>query len=74
MLGGFSSEHFWIWAATAGRYEGAPARKRPCRSRVLLVDLLNLLSIDGGDNEVVVHERDLSIKCVQSAVSESKAT
>src|SRR5262252_3664228 len=22
------------WAATAGRYEGAPARKRPCRSRV----------------------------------------
>jgi hypothetical protein len=37
------------WAATAGRYEGAPARKRPCCSRVLLVDLLNLLSIDGED-------------------------
>jgi hypothetical protein len=37
--------HFWI----EGRYEGAPARKRPCCPRVLLVDLLNLLSIDGGD-------------------------
>src|SRR5262245_19437445 len=34
--GAFSSEHFWDrWAATVGRYEGATARKRPCRSRWL---------------------------------------
>src|SRR5215813_9645711 len=48
MFGGFWFRTFLDrWAATAGRYEGAPARKRPCCSRVLLVDLLNLLSIDG---------------------------
>src|SRR5215472_12997682 len=33
MFGGLSSEHFWIdGAATAGRYEAATARKRPCHS------------------------------------------
>src|SRR5215831_3137558 len=33
MFGGLSSEHFWInGAATAGRYEGRLARKRPCHS------------------------------------------
>jgi len=54
-----------------GPLRRCPARKRPRRSRVLLVDLRNLLSIDGGDTRGGVHERDLSIKCVQSAVSES---
>src|SRR6516162_11769594 len=74
MFGGFWFRTFLDrWAATAGRYEGAPARKRPCCSRVLLVDLLNLLSIDGGDTRGG-HERDLSIKCGQFAVSESKTT
>src|SRR5262249_60477302 len=35
---------------------------------------LNLLSTEGRGYPGVVHEEDLSIKCVQSAVSESKTT
>src|SRR5262249_702585 len=54
--------------------DGLRLRARPCCSRVLLVDLLNLLSIMVEIPEAVVHERDLSIKCVTFAVSESKTT
>jgi len=44
------------------------------RSRASLVDRATCWSIENGDTRAVVHERDFSIKCVQSAVSESEAT
>src|SRR5215510_15057643 len=40
---------FGSMGCDCGPLRRCPARKRPCCSRVLLVDLLNLLSIDGGD-------------------------
>ena len=49
MFGGFSSEHFWIDGLRLRAATRATARKRPCRSRALRVDLLKLLSIDGGE-------------------------
>src|SRR6516164_8881895 len=60
---GILFRHFWI----EGRYEGAPARKRPCRSRAARRFAQPMVGIQG-----VVHERELSIKqdkeCAEPAV------
>jgi hypothetical protein len=38
MFGGVSSEHFWIDGLRLRAASKAPQRRRPCRSRALLVD------------------------------------
>jgi hypothetical protein len=72
---GISSEHFWI---DGQRLRAATRRhaERPCVPECCLSLLVffasvldNLLLTDGSPNE-----RDVSIKCVQSAVSESETT
>jgi hypothetical protein len=42
--GGLSSEHFWIDGHRLRAATKAPQRKRPCRSRALLVDPSSLAS------------------------------
>src|SRR6516225_7370074 len=68
--GGFSSEHFWIDGLRLRAATKVPQRGK---GRAVPIDLLNLLSIDGGDTRGG-HERDLSIKCGQFAFSESRTT
>ena len=73
--GGFSSEHFWIdglrlRAATKVPERGKGRAVPECCSSICSTCCQSMVEIP----EAVVHERDLSIKCVQSAVSESKTT
>src|SRR6516165_12367997 len=75
MFGGFWFRTFLDrWAATAGRYEGAQRGKGravpECCSSICSTCCQSMVEIP----EAVVHERDLSIKCGQSAVSESKTS
>ena len=70
--GGSSSEHFWIdglrrRAATKVPQRGKGRAVPECCSSICSTCCQSILEIP----EAVVHERDLSIKCVQSAVSES---
>jgi hypothetical protein len=73
--GGFSSEHFWIdWATTAGGYEGATRNGRVLPSAALSILVSSLRCAQPVNRWWSPNERDLSIKCVQSAVSESETT
>ena len=75
MFGGFSSEPFWIdWATTAGGYEGA-TRKRPCvAERCSFNPSFFAPGRSACQPMWSPNERDLSIKCVQSAVIETETT
>src|SRR6516162_8189117 len=73
--GGFSSEHFWIdglrlRSATKVPQRGNGRAVPECCSSICSTCCQSMVEIP----EAVVHERDLSIKCVQFAVSESKTT
>jgi hypothetical protein len=61
--GGIGSEHFWIDGQPLRAAPKAPQRRRPCRSRAVLVDPSSFALVNRWYWCLgVIHERDLSIK------------